>query len=401
MPNANIDYVTSHQGQAHITTQNVIDLIGGLSGDITGIKKFPQLYDGLANEITEALTIQVKTGAALAGGSFFILEEPFDWLLDAGAVGYSRIDILYLVMYEDPETNVQSCDFVYQVGDLYPNGTTGTAPGAPTGTDITATYPFLRMDMTDGSIVSVTDYAVSYLSNSSLVEEVNDLVEQLEQDISGTVEQVNTNTQALNGLRFGIDGQGRYGYKKVGADTVTPFRNPTGNAGQSDVLYGKTFSNASQENVAGTMTNRGAWSDTGTGRSNVTIPAGYHNGGGYVNGIGKWDAGAAAAQAVSWTRYLVTSFHNGGIASGTFDCRNISSLVMGDKSNISDGYSYIAWLNSAGTTLSQTWLSNLSTGATITIPSNATSFRLYVVPSGSGEGGASLLATYVCKILRS
>ena len=71
---ANIDYVTSHQGQAHITTQNVIDLLAGLSGDVSGIKKFPQLYNGLSHEITDALTIQVKTGAALAGGSFFILK---------------------------------------------------------------------------------------------------------------------------------------------------------------------------------------------------------------------------------------------------------------------------------------------------------------------------------------
>lgn len=211
MPNANIDYVTSHQGQAHITTQNVIDLLAGISGDISGIKKFPQLYDGLANEITEALTIQVKTGAALAGGSFFILEEPFDWLLDAGAVGYSRIDILYLVMYEDPETNVQSCDFVYQVGDLYPNGTTGTAPGAPTGTDITATYPFLRMDMTDGSIVSVTDYAVSYLSNSSLVNTVDDLVEQLEESVGGTVAQVATNTAEIAQMKINF---------QAGVDTI-------------------------------------------------------------------------------------------------------------------------------------------------------------------------------------
>lgn len=200
MPNANIDYVTSHQGQAHITTQNVIDLLAGLSGDVSGIKKFPQLYNGLSHEITDALTIQVKTGAALAGGSFFILGEAFDWMLDPGAVGYSRIDVLYVVMSEDPNTAVQTCDFAYEVGNLYPNGTTGTVPSTPTGTNIAATYPFLRMDMTDGSIVSVTDYSTPYLSNSSLVTTVNDLVEQLEQDVGGTVQQVQTNTSNISTL---------------------------------------------------------------------------------------------------------------------------------------------------------------------------------------------------------
>ena len=287
MTNASIDYVTSHQGQAHITTQNVIDLLGGISGDITGIKKFPQLYNGLSHEITDALTIQVKTGAALAGGSFFILDSAFDWLLDAGAVGYSRIDVLYLVFYEDPETNVQSADFVYVPGDLYPNGTTGTVPSAPTGTDIAQTYPLLRMDMTDGSIVSVTDYGTPYLSNSDLSQAVSDLVAELEESVGGTVKQVQANTEALGGLRFGIDEvTGKYGYIKAGADSVTPFRDPKGDAVAGDVLSGKTFANASNDSETGTMTNRGAWTGTGTpsgnNQTNVPIPAGYHNGSGYV-----------------------------------------------------------------------------------------------------------------------
>lgn len=341
---ANIDYVTSHQGQAHITTQNVIDLLAGFSGDVSGIKKFPQLYNGLSHEITDALTIQVKTGAALAGGSFFILEDAYDWLLDPGTVGYSRIDILYLVMYEDPDTAVQSCDFVYEVGNLYPNGTTGTAPSAPTGTNITATYPFLRMDMTDGSIVSVTDYATPYLSNSSLVETVNTLVEQLEAEVGGTVEQVNSNTQALNGLRFGIDSQGNYGYYKVGADSVTPFRKSNGNATRADVLSGKTFSNATQDNVSGTMTNRGAWSDTGTGRSNVTIPQGYHNGNGYVNGAGKWDAGysagvtAADGRAKPGTVNYDTGYNNGRAQGRADETGHVLTLYINGEQNIARVY---------------------------------------------------------------
>lgn len=222
MPNANIDYVTSHQGQAHITTQNVIDLLGGISGDITGIKKFPLLYNGLANEIVDSLTIQVKTGAALAGGSFFILEEAFDWLLDAGVVGYSRIDVLYLVMYENPDTNVQSCDFVYQVGELYPNGTTGTVPPAPTASNISATYPFLRMDMTDGSIVNVTEYAQAYLSNSDLVTTVADLVEELEDEVGGTVAQVATNKADIAQMKVDFQAGVDTIYGAIVSEGVTP-----------------------------------------------------------------------------------------------------------------------------------------------------------------------------------
>ena len=245
MPNANIDYVTSHQGQAHITTQNVIDLLAGLSGDVSGIKKFPQLYNGLSHEITDTLTIQVKTGAALAGGSFFILEDAYDWLLDPGTVGYSRIDILFLVMYEDPDTSVQTCDFVYEVGNLYPNGTTGTVPSAPTGTNITATYPFLRMDMTDGSIVSVTDYSTSYLSNSSLVTTVNDLVEQLEESVGDTVEQVQTNTNEIAQMKVTFQDGVDTIYNSIVAEGVTPTAStPSALATAVGSVYDKGVSDA-------------------------------------------------------------------------------------------------------------------------------------------------------------
>jgi len=193
---------------------------------------------------------------------------------------------LFLVMYEDPDTNVQTADLVYEVGTDYPNGTTGTAPSAPTGTNIINALPLVRVDMSDGAIVSVTDYGTPYLSNSDLSQSVASLVEELEERIGSTVSQVTANTDALNGFRFGIDSNGKYGYYKVGADSVTPFKSAEGNAVQADVLYGKTFSNANADNIAGTMANQGAWNGTGTPSGNnqvdVIIPAGYHNGSGKV-----------------------------------------------------------------------------------------------------------------------
>ena len=36
-------------------------------------------------------------------------------------------------------------------------------------------------------------------------------------------------TTGTGEIRFGVDGQGNYGYIKAGADSVTPFKNPTGN----------------------------------------------------------------------------------------------------------------------------------------------------------------------------
>ena len=68
--------------------------------------------------------------------------------------------------------------------------------------------------------------------------------------------------------------------------TNTLFTRPAsdfGNATTGNVLSGTTFTSASGLNISGTMTNRGAWTGSRTSKGTVTIPAGYHNGKGYVN----------------------------------------------------------------------------------------------------------------------
>ena len=269
---ASINLVTAHKGTNHITVDNVRDLIAGISGQIGGIKIFTPLDDGLAHTITDLLEITIKTGQALAGGYHFQLTSDYVWNLDALATGYSRIDVLYLVIYQDNMTLVQSADFVYQVGTAYQNGTAGTEPSAPTGTTVLETFKFLRVDLTDGAIVSMTDYSTPYLSNTAV-----------ENEFSGNIAQITANTNALNGFRFGIDANGNYGYKKVGADTVTPFRNPIGNATAADVLKPKTFSNSNGDNITGSMTDRGNITTSINPNGSYTIPQGYPRGSGRVS----------------------------------------------------------------------------------------------------------------------
>lgn len=98
-------------------------------------------------------------------------------------------------------------------------------------------------------------------------------------------------------LYFDTDSSGRWGYKSSKNGAVTPFRNPTGSAAAADVLSGKTFSSATAENVAGSMPNNGAWTGKTTGKGNVTIPAGYHSGQGYVSGEGAYNTGMSDADA--------------------------------------------------------------------------------------------------------
>ena len=68
-----------------------------------------------------------------------------------------------------------------------------------------------------------------------------------------------------------------------------------GTAAAGNVLSGKTFTNASNIGASGSMPNRGAWTANTVNGNNVAIPAGYHNGSGYVSGKGAYNAGVTAA----------------------------------------------------------------------------------------------------------
>lgn len=121
-------------------------------------------------------------------------------------------------------------------------------------------------------------------------------------------------------LYFDTDSSGRWGYKSSKNGAVTPFRNPTGSAAAADVLSGKTFSSATAENVSGSMPNNGAWTGKTTGKGNVTIPAGYHSGQGYVSGEGAYNSGMSDADArvneesASYKSGYTNGNNNGGLA---------------------------------------------------------------------------------------
>lgn len=101
-----------------------------------------------------------------------------------------------------------------------------------------------------------------------------------------------------NSFQAGVDAV----YNAVKAEGVTPSAStPTaiaaaiatirngGNATAGQILSGRTAI-VNKATVTGTMANRGAWTGSGTpsgnNNTNVTIPAGYHNGSGYVTCVG-------------------------------------------------------------------------------------------------------------------
>ncbi|MDE7202407.1 MAG: hypothetical protein K2O91_11030, partial [Lachnospiraceae bacterium] len=61
------------------------------------------------------------------------------------------------------------------------------------------------------------------------------------------------------------------------------------------LLEGYTAHDAAGKPITGDMTECGAWTGKTTGSGNVAIPAGHHNGKGYVSGKGAYDKGVADA----------------------------------------------------------------------------------------------------------
>ena len=84
------------------------------------------------------------------------------------------------------------------------------------------------------------------------------------------------------------------GYDGLGKVSVPAVK---GTAGAGDVLIGKTFSGTAGIEKDGTMPENGAWTGETTGNGNVPIPAGHHNGRGYVSGAGAYAKGMVDADA--------------------------------------------------------------------------------------------------------
>lgn len=80
------------------------------------------------------------------------------------------------------------------------------------------------------------------------------------------------------------------------ATNINAIKLGTGNVKSSEVLAGKTYSSDEGTGKTGTMPNKGAWTGATTGSGNVSIPAGYHNGSGYVSGSGAYNAGVSATK---------------------------------------------------------------------------------------------------------
>lgn len=156
-----------------------------------------------------------------------------------------------------------------------------------------------------------------------------------------------------------------------------------GNATAAQILSTKT-AYVNKSLVTGSMTNRGAWTGTGTPTGNntakVTIPAGYHNGSGYVtaNGATSYAAGVSAQKAVHWNEEFVIL--GTGETRVNFGLYNVSSWKVTSKSTHTSSL-VGAYLNSSGGSVGNSF--SISVNTSYTPPTGAVYINIYpYAPSG-------------------
>ena len=124
-------------------------------------------------------------------------------------------------------TNGQTTTFTVTNGE---DGTDGVGISAITKTSTSGNVDTYTISYTDGSsgVFTVTNGTDALPTGGTtgqvLVKSSSTLYDASWGDVS-SVEMASS----AGAIRFGVDGNGNYGYIKVGADTVTPFKNPTGN----------------------------------------------------------------------------------------------------------------------------------------------------------------------------
>ena len=140
----------------------------------------------------------------------------------------------------------------------------------------------------------------------------------------------------------------------------------SGNANPGAVVSGYTFYANNGNLLTGTMTNNGAWVGTANVGSNLAIPAGYHNGHGYVS-VGGFNGNAATGDVLtgktfysnSGTRQTGTmtdlqgrnSSNNGKVTAGGlwFDNNypNGVSVLLSTTGYIKSGNTVLTWTDPA------------------------------------------------------
>ncbi|MDE7322768.1 MAG: hypothetical protein K2N73_08510 [Lachnospiraceae bacterium] len=138
-------------------------------------------------------------------------------------------------------------------------------------------------------------------------------------------------------------------------------------AAAADILSGKKAC-VKGSLLTGSMANKGAWTGATTGNGNVAIPAGYHNGNGYISGAGAYNKGVSDADARVNTG---SANYQSGYSAGV---RDADGRVNTGSTNYQTGYNAGVSATKVGTAgagdvlVGKTFTNSSSVGAGGTMP---------------------------------
>ena len=219
----------------------------------------------------------------------------------------------YLRPRRGKKATAEAQNIILKRGEVFfetPTTGVGTGIGKIKIGDGTSTYSNLPYFLEQGSQISVD----TALSTSSTNPVQNKIVTTKINELDTTISSIQTSFQnGCSTIANAITANGVSTASTASPNTMATNINTVatnkynagvtatkvGNATTAHVLSGKTFTNGSGVGLSGGMVNRAAWTSTPTASTKVTIPAGYHNGSGYVDTSKVYTAGTGVDTIVA------------------------------------------------------------------------------------------------------
>ncbi len=137
------------------------------------------------------------------------------------------------------------------------------------------------------------------------------------------------------------------------------------------LLAGYTAHNASGDPITGTMPNKGAWTANTTGNGNVPIPAGHHNGQGYVSGAGAYAKGMVDADARTNTNSAnYKNGYNAGVVATKKGTAGTGDVLAGKTFTNTGSVNAAGSMANKGNTTQDAAVTQDATYTYLTVPAN-------------------------------
>ena len=283
-------------GQADI--QRIIDNVGDLSEAVATLNDLKDDVEAIETEL-DSLREEMKDNAGLQ--EHLTASNPHG--ITKSDVGLSNVVNERQYSASNPQPSVQRVAFTAGSSDVErpilvgSENTSGQNVYSASG--ITANYAQKTLTA-PGGFKGNADSATTLVGLTASIDELNNLGKSVadgKELLATTISNYNVKPVASDATFAELHSSMVKTITSVGTQNYIQGVNESrvGDAAAENVLAGKTFTNASGSGLTGTMPDKSGWYANTSGSSNVTIPAGYHDGTGYISGSGAYNAGITYA----------------------------------------------------------------------------------------------------------